>query len=124
MRVAWAACALLLAGCAGQPDGTSGIQGKAMLGPTCPVERDPPDPQCADRAYAGNLTVLEAGSGRVVKVFTAQDGTFRVALAPGNYTIGDAGSESRLPRCATDGPFAVVAERYTEVTVRCDTGIR
>jgi len=27
----------------------TGIQGTVMAGPTCPVERNPPDPQCADR---------------------------------------------------------------------------
>ena len=30
---------------------SSGIQGKVLLGPICPVMREPPEEQCADRLF-------------------------------------------------------------------------
>src|SRR5207253_9569337 len=37
-----------------------GIRGTVLLGPICPVERIPPDPQCADKPYAASLVVTAA----------------------------------------------------------------
>ena len=42
---------------ANEAAGGSGVRGVAMLGPTCPVMRNPPDPQCADKPYQGNLVL-------------------------------------------------------------------
>src|ERR1700704_5848784 len=36
----------------------SGIRGNVMAGPTCPVERVPPDPACADRPLSTTITVF------------------------------------------------------------------
>ena len=35
----------------------SGIRGTVMAGPTCPVERDPPDPNCADKPLSVLVSV-------------------------------------------------------------------
>ena len=43
--------------------GVSGVQGKATAGPTCPVERNPPDPQCAERPVAGAVLVFTNAAG-------------------------------------------------------------
>jgi len=40
--------------------GKSGIKGTAMLGPFCPVEKNPPDPNCADRPYKTALVATNA----------------------------------------------------------------
>ena len=74
---------VMIAGCSGAP-GSSGqrsdpssqarlVSGRATAGPTCPVERNPPDPACAARPVAG------------ARVATDRDGRFSVALAPGAY---------------------------------------
>ena len=102
----------------------SGIEGSVLLGPTCPVMRDPPDPQCADRPYQTTVTVAHAGSPSQVFAQTqsAADGTFQVSLPPGEYVV-DAKGGAMLPRCAQT-PVTVGASAYAHITVSCDTGIR
>ena len=46
----------LAASCGGGADDgaeSSGVEGVALIGPTCPVESDPPDPDCDDRPRGG-----------------------------------------------------------------------
>ena len=101
----------------------SGIRGTVMLGPTCPVERIPPDPDCADRPYQTLVVVFRASDPVHAIAFAKSDakGMFAVSLPPGEYVVG--AGESNLPQCsqlqATVGPGA-----YTDVLVSCDTGIR
>ncbi|MFA5944378.1 MAG: hypothetical protein WC876_07935 [Candidatus Thermoplasmatota archaeon] len=115
-----------LAGCMGEPDVTdSGIEGTAMMGPTCPVQRDPPDPACADRPYEGDLVVTTPDQGRVIKGFTTDaQGEFRVAVAPGDHSIRNDPASDNLPWCSVQGTITVVAGAFTRVEVSCDTGIR
>jgi hypothetical protein len=99
------------------------ISGQALVGPTCPVERDPPEPQCADRPYQGDLAVLSR-SGDLVKTFrTDANGTFALSLDLGTYTIGNVPGSGRLPRCSA-GPFTLVDATPLRVAVSCDSGIR
>src|SRR5688500_17570754 len=92
----------LASGCIlpGDAAGTSGIHGIAMVGPTCPVERDPPDPECKDRPYSGPLVVVTPDD-RVVKEFeSAENGTFRVTVAPGEYHVRSK-QMGNPPTCST-----------------------
>jgi hypothetical protein len=97
----------------------SGIAGKVLLGPTCPVQRVG---QTCETAYRTTIEVLTARRHRLVKkVRSGSDGRFRVQLAPGRYTL--TGAHSGLPR-ATPVTVTVRAHRYAHVTIRFDTGIR
>jgi hypothetical protein len=123
--------ALLLAGCAapGVPPSSSltgsGIEGKVWLGPTCPVERNPPDPNCADRPFATRLALTTADGARVVTEFdSGEDGAFHVRAEPGDYVIRGAREGGGPPTCASEGAITVVAERFTMADVQCDSGIR
>lgn len=102
---------------------TSGVRGIVMLGPTCPVERIPPDPACADKPFATTITVHRSGaSATFAKGESDASGRFSISLPPGEYTLS-AGSGSMLPRCApTDA--SVGSTGYTSVSISCDTGIR
>ena len=106
----------------------SGIRGTVVLGPTCPVMRNPPDPQCADKPYQTSISIFRAGdlTSATVQAFasaeSAADGTFQVSLPPGDYVLGAVGGKV-MPRCA-QVPATVPATGYTEVTISCDTGIR
>lgn len=103
---------------------TSGIRGKVLLGPTCPVERIPPDPRCADKEYAITLGATSVNSSQIIKHFSSgADGSFKVDLPPGTYNIVSA-VENSLPRCGTPEAITVIANQYSYVTVFCDTGIR
>lgn len=101
----------------------SGVQGVVLLGPTCPVMRDPPDPQCADRPYATAITVYRAGL-KIPFVIGNSDatGAFKFSLPPSSYTLVATGGTT-LPRCAPI-QVAVSANGYTTANISCDTGIR
>ncbi len=126
---------ILFAGTSGNPHATttpaggilpyhSGIRGMVTLGPTCPVMRNPPDPQCADKPYQTSISIFHAGDSVHARAVPMSDasGTFEVSLPPGNYIIDAKGCET-LQRCAQVSAI-VSPNSYTDVVVSCDTGIR
>jgi hypothetical protein len=109
------------AGCAGSSagDGDSGVTGRVLVGPSCPVEQA--GSPCPDRPLATDLEIVR-GSDVVASVSSGEDGRFRVALEPGSYTIRPAesgGLPSGQPEDVTVQPH-----EFTSVTVSFDSGIR
>lgn len=101
------------------------IQGTVMLGPTCPVERDPPDPHCADKPYQTRLALTTVDGTRVIKEFESKsDGTFLIDVLPGEYAIRSAAAANILPYCASSETILVVVNDTTVANVSCDSGIR
>jgi hypothetical protein len=101
----------------------SGVRGTVSLGPTCPVQRIPPDPQCADRGYATTVVVHHTGSSSTFATGKSDvNGAFEFSLPPGTYTL-TAGSGTMLPRC-NPTEVTVGASGYATTTISCDTGIR
>ncbi len=120
MRVAvilFAAAVLAAPACGAET--SSGIRGLVLRGPTQPVCTI--GTPCEEPAASENLTVRR--SGRIVaRVRTGSDGRFRVALAPGRYTVvTTATSFGRTAPAVSD---LVSSGSYTRVTLRIDTGIR
>jgi hypothetical protein len=115
--------AVVLVACAddaGTGDGSSGIRGRAMAGPQCPVvvEGSP----CPDLPWRGTVVATEVGTGDRSTVETDRLGRFELTLEPGTYEItidAGAGLPSAEPRTVT-----VEAGRFTHVDVAVDTGIR
>lgn len=101
----------------------SGIRGRVMLGPTCPVERIPPDPNCADRPYQTLVAIFHTSDPVHAFVLTRSDasGTFSASVPPGDYTLG--AGESNLPRCGHP-QVTVQPQAFASTTIFCDTGIR
>jgi hypothetical protein len=112
---------VLLAGCAAHGAvsefSDSGIQGTVVEGPTCPVEQAASP--CPDRPLAADLVVTGADS--VSHLRSGSDGRFRVAVAPGAYTItaGSTGPPTLRPVHVT-----VPAHTFVSVTLTFDSGIR
>ncbi|MHB8660395.1 MAG: hypothetical protein ACYC75_00430 [Minisyncoccota bacterium] len=107
----------------GVPPLTTGVRGTILLGPTCPVERVPPMPGCADKPYATAIAVYPAGSESPYVIGNSDaSGAFGFALPPGSYTLAAAGGTT-LPRCP-EVDVTVPASGYATTTVFCDTGIR
>lgn len=105
------------------PTSNSGVQGNVLLGPTCPVQRMPPDPQCADRPYATAITVYRAGSTSAFIIGNSDaSGAFQFSLPPGSYTLTATGG-TMLPRCSSVD-VTVSLNAYTTTTISCDMGIR
>lgn len=101
----------------------SGISGTVTIGPTCPVERIPPDPQCADKPYQAGFNVKNQ-SGQVIKSFSSDvDGKFFVDLAPGIYTVTSVGNLGTMPR-ALQQTAEVAKGKYTQMDFQFDSGIR
>ncbi len=99
------------------------LVGQVLLGPTCPVERIPPDPQCAPRPYPTTVNVYSSGSNDTLASAKSDvNGNFRFDLAPGSYTVSAEGGKV-LPRCTSESA-EVNAQATTTITINCDTGIR
>jgi hypothetical protein len=100
----------------------TGVRGNAHVGPTCPVVRSPPDPNCADRPYAGTLVVESVGGTRIGTVTTDAGGNFALALPPGSYRLRLEGN-AVYPMLAPQ-PFTVRSDGWTTLDLALDSGIR
>lgn len=99
------------------------VHGQVLLGPTCPVERIPPDPACAPKPYKTTINIYRSVTKPPYKkVATDASGRFTISLAPGTYILRAKGA-SIYPRC-TDLKIIVIAKKSQIVKIDCDTGIR
>ncbi|MFE9438336.1 hypothetical protein ACFYO2_04875 [Streptomyces sp. NPDC006602] len=122
-----------LASCGGSPreepsssptDAGAGITGVVVLWPTCPVEGIPEqrEDDCRGLPTEATLRVRDRGADTVAAtVHVGQDGRFRVALRPSEYTV-----TSEAPGTEYCHPVDVTVRsgEYTDVVVKCDTGLR
>lgn len=101
----------------------SGIRGRVLIGPQCPVVHV--ESPCPDLPFDAEIRVVRADSEEVVAtVRSGPDGRFLVALPPGDYVLEPVPpTPGDLPRAAPV-PVTVGAHRFTSVTVVFDTGIR
>ncbi len=100
------------------------VRGTVMLGPTCPVEHYPPEPQCADKPYRTTIRVQPADSSIPYTTITSDaNGAFSVSLDPGTYTFVPVGGNGMPPTCRPQ-QVAVAAGSSQSVSLTCDTGIR
>jgi hypothetical protein len=102
------------------PDAPQGVAGLVLIGPQCPVQ--PLDDPCPDLPYVATIEVRARGGGSVATVRSEADGTFRVGLRPGLYTL-EPRSGDPFPHARAE-EVEVRAGEYTEVTILYDTGIR
>jgi Prealbumin-like fold domain len=105
---------------------SASVHGKAVAGPTCPVEPASPLPgECAPRIVAGAVLVItDAGGHEVTRVTTGVDGTFTLNLSAGTYTLTPqpvTGLMGVAPPIAVTVPATGTT---ADVVVRYDTGIR
>ena len=104
----------------------SGIAARVLAGPTCPVETNPPRPQCAPRPLEVGVRVRRVGSQSGARiVHSGADGRFRVRLSAGTYIVqGLPEANSPLPRPPAARRVRVRPGRFTSLTITYDTGIR
>lgn len=100
----------------------SGVELRAVAGPTCPVETVPPDPSCAPRPVAAPVAIRQ--DGQTLRTVTlVGDGRLLVLLPPGRYTLEAAPVEGLMGTPAIV-EVDVPAEGWTTVELAYDTGIR
>jgi hypothetical protein len=103
----------------------SGVQGKVTLGPVCPVMRNPPEPECADKAYETTVQIIVVGSTKsspFATVKTDKNGAYKIMLPPGEYAVQPGGGNP-FPRCSTEN-ITVTPKVVRVVNISCDSGIR
>ena len=132
VRSSWLAATILVAVACNPssptqgPTGTAptGIRGSVTAGPTCPVQANPPEPDCAPRLVAGATIVIRDGVGaQTAAAVSGADGSFSVAIAAGDYVI-DPLPVPGLLGTAQRQPVEVTRGSMTTVRVDYDTGIR
>lgn len=95
-----------------------------LAGPVCPVERDPPDPECAPRPVSGaGITVTNTESGNGATAVSDDDGLYRLVVDAGPLRVVAGPVEGYLgipDRVLVTG----IAERTLVVDLLYDTGVR
>jgi hypothetical protein len=100
----------------------SGIEGVTQASPACPVERL--DSPCPARRFSTTMAVRDGTGHEVTRFTSAADGSFRVALPPGAYTLARPPTPARVPPTLQPVAVTVRAGRYTHVVLDFDSGIR
>lgn len=112
----------LLVACQGvgdRPAPGSGIRGRVLAGPQCPVETEASP--CPDVPWVGR--VRATGEVGVFEVRTDAEGAFVLAVPPGTYLV-HAVVPGGGPPTAVPETVRVRPGSFVEVTLEVDTGIR
>jgi hypothetical protein len=121
MKRALILAVVVLAGCARAGGGVdSGIEGRVLLGPQCPVvsEASP----CPDKPVATEVIVVTRGGEEVARGRSGSDGRFRIAIEPGNYVVTALVAANAMFAKPVD--VTVAPGEFVQVNVPLDTGIR
>jgi len=111
--------AMSLASCRTDQTNRGSLTGRALAGPTCPVEVQ--GSPCPPIAWVGTVRAISA-EGEVHETATDADGRFRFELPPGPYTVlpvTDDPASSAAPLTVT-----VEAGGSVSLDLAIDTGIR
>ena len=120
-----ATVAALWLACRGQqaPPLASGIEGQVLIGPTCPVLRE--GTPCRDQPYQATIAVWNAERTEKVRTFTTdEDGRFRLPLAPSVYYIDPQPPMQGAPPIGIPQTVTVPPDRFVQITIEYDSGIR
>ena len=124
MRVLAALAAVVAVSSAGAATSSSGLRGIVMRGPIAPVCAV--DQPCD--APAKDVTLVFSRNGEVVRRTTTNDkGRYRVALAPGLYSVRLGKAQRQVQRIGgglQPTRVRVLADRFRRVDFTIDTGIR
>src|SRR5262249_60422789 len=107
-----------VAACAAGAVSPSGLRGNVLISPAFP-QCHAGEP-CTKPAGNTRLVFMRGGLSRTTR--TSADGTYRIRLAPGSYTVAAPGA-GRIRRL---DPASVVVPRtgYKRVTFKLDIGIK
>ncbi len=104
---------------------TGAVVGTVLAGPTCPVEQEPPDPDCADFPVDGAVIVVMNAGQEVTRVTTGEDGTFDIRLPIGTeLMLVPQAVEGLLGTPAAAPVFLTAVNERIRLTFTYDTGIR
>ena len=101
-------------------DSGSGIEGRVTIGPQCPVEQM--GSPCPDAPYQALITVTRDGD-TVERTHSAADGTFRIPLQPGPYSVVAGPIDGSSLPVGRQVEVVVKAGTLTHVDLSVDSGI-
>ncbi len=105
------------------------LEGKISIGPICPVERDPPDPNCqpTEETYkAWQIAVWTTDKeNKVALIEPNTDGNYNLELPVGNYVV-DLEEQKPFGIGGNNLPATITinSKETTILNVDIDTGIR
>lgn len=122
---------ILITGCTQQPAENIEkglLEGKVSIGPICPVERNPPEPNCQPtketfKAWPIGIWTPDKKT-KVGQIEPALDGTYRIELTAGNYVIDLEKQSSGIGGNNLPVTIEIIAGETTTLDVDIDTGIR
>jgi hypothetical protein len=98
----------------------TGVAGVALVGPSCPVQRE--DEPCPDKPWQGVVVARRLSGSEVARTRTDAQGRFAMKLPPGEYVV------VTLTPGVFPGPAStqvrVTAGQMTQVELLLDSGIR
>jgi hypothetical protein len=98
----------------------SGVRGVALVGPSCPVQRE--DEPCPDRPWQGTVLAKTLAGAEVASTASDAEGRFEIELAAGEYElIAEPGGFLPAPISLY---VTVVQGQVLEVELMLDSGIR
>jgi len=110
--------------CPGESD-VGQLEGKISIGPLCPVERVPPDPNCQPKQETFDAWPIGVYSGdtKVSNIKPNLDGTYSIDLKPGEYTV-KLEKPSRIGGSNLPVDISIKSGENLVLDVDIDTGIR
>jgi hypothetical protein len=100
----------------------SGVTGRVLLGPMCPVVIE--GQEYPDQPYQATLTVNSLNGRKIVRFQTDKQGNFTVPLSPGEYILHPEAPQNAPLPIAEEQRFTVFPGEYTRLIVQYDSGIR
>ena len=99
------------------------VTGTVSLRPTCPVVHPPAD-ECADKPYKTTIEIFSKSNTTfpLETIATDASGRFSADIPYGSYVFRPKGGNP-VPACG-EQEIKVEADKATEITLLCDTGIR
>ena len=100
--------------------------GTITAGPVCPVERNPPDPQCAPRPVGGAIVIATNASGEEIgRATSAADGSYELVVGQTGTALLTAQPVAGLMGVPQPVSVALTSPSEVEhVDLSYDTGIR
>jgi hypothetical protein len=100
----------------------SGITGIAEAEPQCPIVS--PGSVCQPVPVSKTVAVQDASGSEVTRFTTARDGSFRVSIAPGQYTLVEVVTPAGSPPSLKPVIVIIPSGQFVHVVLLFDTGIR
>lgn len=100
----------------------SGVEGKILIGPRCPVMRVE-DKNCEDAPYPTSIEIFSKNASEPFRIIeTDGEGNFKIALEPGVYSLKPKGGNP-FPACSKK-EVLISTGQFQGIIISCDTGIR